>query len=152
MQNHPSIEIPSPPPIAWEVQTAFFGYWENCWTVDGEPHTFPNEKSALAELKDFLKDQHQAVEAGDMDEKYSREDYRIRLCGPDIQYVVLNEHTIGVLRKNNSFNLMEVLACSVLKGGHHWFNGPVTVSGAKLRPATASDFEFFRLSPPPEFR
>ncbi|WP_018234321.1 hypothetical protein [Thioalkalivibrio thiocyanodenitrificans] len=64
-----------------------------------------------------------------------------------MQYVVMNENTLGIIRESSP-QALEVLAGSVLKGGHDPKNGMVAVSmrpGA-LRPATKADFEAFRVS------
>lgn len=48
---------------------------------------------------------------------------------------------------------MGVLAGSVIKGGHSPLNGPVTIYGTdKIRPATALDFDMFRVVLPPDFK
>lgn len=56
-----------------------FGYgWDDApWNVDGEPMRFASEKEAQAEIDDLIKDTKEAFEAGDMDEAYDPDDYRI---------------------------------------------------------------------------
>lgn len=69
---------------------------------------------------------------------------------PSVRYVVMNENTLGYIE--GSRPSMGVLAGSVLKGGHHWLNGPVSTFGCALRDATLADFQTYRVSPPPELR
>jgi hypothetical protein len=68
------------------------------------------------------------------------------------KYVVMDEHTLGYL-VDKTPTLMGVLAGSVLKGGHDWKNGAVSIvpGHTKLRMATEADFEFFRVMLPPDF-
>lgn len=68
-----------------------------------------------------------------------------------VRYVVLGEHTLGYLQEGTV--MMGVLAGSVIKGGHSWKNGPVAIvpGYTQLRPATLSDFEVYRVLPPPGF-
>jgi hypothetical protein len=63
----------------YEVQTRFANdQFENCWTDGNEtPVRFRTYREARTELTQYLKDQHQAVEAGDMLDKYSESDFRI---------------------------------------------------------------------------
>lgn len=67
-----------------------------------------------------------------------------------IRYVVLNEHTLGYIHSQQP-NLMGVLHGSVIRGGHNWLNGPVTIipSVDQVRAATLEDFEAYRVVPPP---
>lgn len=63
------------------------------------------------------------------------------------KYVVLNENTLCYRIDGQDYHL-GVLAGSVIRGGHDWKNGPVAVGPLDtLRPATAEDFEFFRVDP-----
>lgn len=66
------------------------------------------------------------------------------------KYVVMNENTLGYLQTGSSS--MGVLRGSVLKGGHDWMNGPVSVEGASVRPATKEDFEAYRVALPADFK
>lgn len=68
------------------------------------------------------------------------------------RYVVLNEHTLGVMFVRQSLWL-EVLAGILWKGGHHWINGPVVLSPRRdqIRPATRADFDAFRVVAPTHF-
>ena len=63
----------------YEVQTRFMNdQFENCWTDNNEiPVRFRTYQEARTELTQFLKEQHLAVEAGDMLEKYPASDFRI---------------------------------------------------------------------------
>lgn len=61
------------------VETAFIYGWENCWTVDDQPQTFPTRAEARAEINDFLSDIRQEIKDGmrGKDEGYSRDDFRV---------------------------------------------------------------------------
>lgn len=58
---------------------------EDCWTItegtgaDSKevPWRFESVAEAELELKEYLADQHQAVDSGDMDYKYQREEFTI---------------------------------------------------------------------------
>ncbi len=71
--------------------------------------------------------------------------------GGTAKYVVLNENTLGYLNEVTP-NTMGVLASSVIRGGHLWIDGPVTIVPTvdKLRPATLEDFDAYRIAVPPE--
>lgn len=67
----------------WKVEHRFSYGWDDAgWTVEdvktrrSEPQRFDFKADANAEIREHIKDQHQAFKAGDMDEKYSRSDYR----------------------------------------------------------------------------
>lgn len=62
-------------------------------------------------------------------------------------YVVLNENTLGVVFKAQP-NVVDVLAGSVLKGGHDPKNGIVFFSYGidDVRLATKDDFDEYRVS------
>ena len=62
------------------------------------------------------------------------------------KYVVKNENTLCYRQEGSE--LLGVLAGSVLRGGHDWRNGPVSVDEDDLlRDATLDDFKFFRVDP-----
>lgn len=63
-----------------------------------------------------------------------------------VHYVVKDEHTLGYLQDGS--NTMSVLAGSVIKGGHNWKNGSVSIFGSQVRRATLADFEAYRVQPP----
>lgn len=65
------------------------------------------------------------------------------------KYVVKDEHTLGYLIEGSP--LMGVLEGSVLKGGHDWKCGPVSLFGAATRPATEEDFKAYRVALPYDF-
>lgn len=65
------------------------------------------------------------------------------------KYVVKDENTLGYLQAGSPS--MGVLRGSVLKGGHDWMNGPLSIEGASIRPATKEDFEAYRVALPPDF-
>ena len=66
-----------------EIQTRTFGNeWVNTWTETDEhggetPVTFATLTEAREALLEYLEDQHNAVDCGDMAEKYSPDDFRI---------------------------------------------------------------------------
>lgn len=72
--------------------------------------------------------------------------------GYEVRYVVLDEHTLGYIY-GAAPRFMGVLAGSVLRGGHDWRNGPVSITPGdpRIRSATLADFEMFRVVPPPGF-
>ena len=51
--------------------------WSNNWHEDDEPVLFDSIEAAEADLDEFIRDQHVAVDCGDMSEKYDRDNYRI---------------------------------------------------------------------------
>tara|TARA_Y100000034_G_scaffold117668_1_gene157372 strand:- start:227 stop:433 length:207 start_codon:yes stop_codon:yes gene_type:complete len=59
-----------------ETKTLCDGF-VNVWTTDGQPTTFHTEAEAKQELNDYLEEQHDAVDAGDMTDKYPCEDFRV---------------------------------------------------------------------------
>ncbi|MGO2147708.1 MULTISPECIES: hypothetical protein [Halomonas] len=64
----------------------------------------------------------------------------------DVKYVVLNEHTLGYFLGPDR-QLMMVLHGLVLKGGHDWKNGSVSIGPRdSVREATREDFVAFRVS------
>ncbi len=67
------------------------------------------------------------------------------------KYIVKDENTLGYLI-NETPGFMAVLQGSVHQGGHDWRNGPVSILGAQIRPATQEDFNAFRVSLPPDFK
>jgi hypothetical protein len=68
-----------------------------------------------------------------------------------VKYVVLNENTLGYINEERP-NTLGVLAGSVIRGGHVWSNGPVTIVPTvdKVRPATREDLETYRVAAPPD--
>jgi len=69
----------SPP---WVVQYNVGGEWENVWTEDlgdgrSAPQRFRSAEEARRALEEYLSDVTEAVNRGDMDEEYSREDFRV---------------------------------------------------------------------------
>lgn len=58
----------------YEVQTlTICDGWDNCWTEDDEPMTFPSEEAAQAAIDEFFDD----LKTAGMADDYSRDDYRI---------------------------------------------------------------------------
>lgn len=68
--------------------------------------------------------------------------------GLECRYVVKDNHTLGIIYDRQP-HLMSVMAGSVIRGGHDWKNGPVAVDPNidNIRPATLSDFDFYRVCP-----
>ena len=65
------------------------------------------------------------------------------------RWVVLNEHTLGVIF-NAHPDTLDVVEGSVLRGGHNWKNGPVWLAPTDaVRAATQADFDLFRVQAPP---
>lgn len=68
----------------WKVEQQFSYGWDDAgWTVSdvnnpsvATPQCFNTKAEAEKEIKEFIKEQHEAFENGDMDEKYRRSDYR----------------------------------------------------------------------------
>ena len=50
----------------YEVQTPFIYGYENCWSIDDEPSTFPTKKAAMEEIKSHCRDCKEAYRNGDM--------------------------------------------------------------------------------------
>ena len=65
------------------------------------------------------------------------------------KYLVKDEHTLGYYISDSA---MGVLSGSVALGGHDWKNGSVAISADCVRPATADDFDRFRVTLPPDFK
>ena len=55
--------------------------WVACWSEGGNSLTFGTKEEARAEIDELLEDVRVAVAAGDMDEEYSPDDYRITEVG-----------------------------------------------------------------------
>lgn len=52
--------------------------WVNCWLDDNEsPIIFSSEKKARDYLESYIQDQHECVDQGLMDYKYSIDEYRV---------------------------------------------------------------------------
>lgn len=61
------------------VEMLCVGGWDDaCWTEDDKPQRFATRQEALDAIDEFIKDQHDAVDQGFMQDKYDREDYRVR--------------------------------------------------------------------------
>jgi len=61
------------------------------------------------------------------------------------KYVVMNENTLGYILDAQP-DVMGVLAGNPLTGGHDWKNGPVVITSSdRVRPATKTDFDAFRI-------
>ena len=63
----------------WAIQTnTFCDGWVNTWLDDDEQSmTFNSKEAAQAALDEYLHDQHAAVEAGDMADKYDADDFQL---------------------------------------------------------------------------
>lgn len=60
------------------------------------------------------------------------------------QYYVANENALVYATEVEG--LYGVLAGKILRGGPNWMDGPINVSNDNLRPATAADFDDYRVS------
>lgn len=63
----------------YEVQTAFFNYWENCWLEDDKPAIFKTEKEAQEAIDDLIYDINQSVLDGLMTVSDSSEQSTYRI-------------------------------------------------------------------------
>lgn len=64
-------------PRKWKVEHNYSYGWDDAqWTENDQPQRFNSKKEAEAAIREFIRDQHDAVKSGDMDEKYRRSDYR----------------------------------------------------------------------------
>ena len=61
----------------WEVLTLCGTHYENVWTIDDEPQTFESHYEADAALTEHLRDCQFAVEAGDMEDVPTRDEFQI---------------------------------------------------------------------------
>lgn len=64
----------------WAVLTLIGNYWENVWSLDGEPETFDSYGDADAALAEHLRDCQWAVDAGHLDDMPTRDAFRIAPC------------------------------------------------------------------------
>ena len=64
----------------WEVLTLTGNYWENVWSLDGEPEKFDSYGDADAALSEHLRDCRWAVDAGQLDDMPARDAFRIAPC------------------------------------------------------------------------
>jgi len=61
--------------IMYIVETRMVGGWENCWTIDEEPMTFPTRGEAQAEILEAIED------SNELDEPFTIDDFRISPIG-----------------------------------------------------------------------
>lgn len=61
----------------WEVLTLCGTHYENVWESDGKPETFGTHYEADAALAEHLRDCQWAVDAGDLDDMPTRDDFLI---------------------------------------------------------------------------
>lgn len=68
----------------FKIEMAISGGWDDAeWTQTNaesetdEPMRFETREAAQLAIDEFIEDQHDAVDAGDMIEKYDPEDYRV---------------------------------------------------------------------------
>lgn len=64
------------------------------------------------------------------------------------KHVVKNEHTLGYTHDERT---VYPLASKPWDGGHDPKNGGVACFPRDIRPATAADFEYYRVKTPPNF-
>jgi hypothetical protein len=50
----------------YEVLTLIGNDWENCWSDENGPETFPSREAAWAAVREFIKDCEESVARGDM--------------------------------------------------------------------------------------
>ena len=68
-------------------------------------------------------------------------------------YIVINENILGFTRPG--WTEAQILAASALRGATvSWMDGvfPLPMDSTKIRPATAKDFDTFRVALPPNFQ
>lgn len=70
-----------------------------------------------------------------------------------MKYLVANENTLGVMINKTSFGTLhvQVLAGSVIRGGHNPLNGYTFFHPSEVRVATSKDFHDYRVICPTEF-
>ena len=70
----------------FEIQTQFLYGWENVWECDGNLEFFDSHQDAQMALDDFFEEVEQDYFNGYIEDKYSRDDYRIVevICSPNI--------------------------------------------------------------------
>lgn len=69
-----------------------------------------------------------------------------------VAYYVKNENTLGYIFDAQP-TLFCVLASKPQHGGDDWRNGPRVIGSLdKVRRATASDFDYYRVQLPPDFK
>lgn len=68
----------------FKIEHHFLYGWDDAGWTETEandeverPCRFPTREAAQAAIDEFIKDQHEAVDAGDMVDKYDPEDYRV---------------------------------------------------------------------------
>ena len=66
-----------------------------------------------------------------------------------LEYIVMNEHTLGCLFKANTIFYIGVLHGSILRGGRFVWWGPLSISPLdNIRKATIQDFHDYNVMPP----
>lgn len=77
--ENPSPEVPAH--TKWMVEYIYASGWADAeWTEDDEPRRFLSAEAAEAAIAEFIREQWDAVEHGDMPSKYRRDDYRAALA------------------------------------------------------------------------
>jgi hypothetical protein len=79
----------------YRIEQLYASGWSSAgWTRSTEsghelPVVYDTEEEAQKELEDFIADQHEAVDDGDMEDKYDISEYRVAPVPPDVGGVVL---------------------------------------------------------------
>lgn len=64
--------------MSYMVECNFTYGWDDAdWHEDDKPLRFSTREEAEAEIESFIEDMNEAYEAGNVEEPYSREDYRV---------------------------------------------------------------------------
>lgn len=63
--------------MRYEIQTQFIYGWENVWECDGQLEYFATKQDAQNALDDFFEEVESDYFNGYIEDKYSRNDYRI---------------------------------------------------------------------------
>ena len=72
-------EVDSDAPKEFYVEMLCVSGWDDaCWMDNDAPQRFATRQEALNAIDEFIKYQHEAVDEGFMQDKYAREDYRVR--------------------------------------------------------------------------
>ena len=84
------------PQVRWEVQhSTFCDGWVNTWTDDDEtPVTYSSKSEAELAFKDYIEEQHRAVDNGDMDEKYDPADFRVVFVITEVNTEVPSQNVV----------------------------------------------------------
>ncbi|PKY09839.1 hypothetical protein B1757_12885 [Acidithiobacillus marinus] len=84
----------------------------------------------------------------------NKESYKSHEYWENIKYVVQSENTLGYVlpKQDNMPDMLGVLQGDIRNGGPDRMQGMVLLEPEHLRPATAQDFERFRVQLPSDFK